>query len=147
MRFLLGMAVAACCSLGCATGIPPALLQAQLRESERWQRQYEEERARAEVLALELAAMEAAREVQRLEQAEAEQFQQVLREELARARAERHVLEEHNAQLQARERELTEMQEEMADVWFESALSRARRHSPAPAPVAAPAQGGQGASP
>jgi hypothetical protein len=75
----------------------------------------------------------------------------VLSEELVRLEVERHSLEEHNAQLQARQRQLAEMHEQMADVWFESALSRARRHSTqpeVPAPSRAPAPGGgQRASP
>jgi hypothetical protein len=82
-----------------------------------------------------------------LERAEAEQTRKVLNEELARLEAERHALEDHNAQLQARQRELAEMHEQMADVWFESALSRARRHSAPPEPPAPVRRGGQGASP
>ena len=122
-----------------------------MQEVEAWRRQYEEEHARSEELAQRLAATEAAMEALRLERAEAEQAEQVLSEELVRREVERHTLEEHNAQLQARQRELAEMHEQMADVWFESALSRARRHSaqqepPSPAPAPAPG-GGQGASP
>lgn len=126
-------------------------------EVEAWRRHYEEEHARAEELAQRLAATEAAMEALQLKSAEAEQAQQVLSEELVRGEVERHALEEHNAQLQARQRELTEIHDEMADVWFESALSRARRHSAQPessAPATAPATGlapapggGQGAAP
>ncbi|MDY7226771.1 hypothetical protein [Hyalangium rubrum] len=150
MRYLLLTTMVMGCALGCATpGVPPELLQTHLRESQRWQLQYEEEHARAEALAQQLAALEAALEVERLERAEAEQGRQALNEELlravVRAEAERQALEEHNAQLRVEQRELTEMHEEMSDVWFESALLRARRHNPAPAP-ASPA-GNASASP
>ncbi|MFL5349265.1 MAG: hypothetical protein ACJ8AT_31075 [Hyalangium sp.] len=138
MRYLFIAAVAAWWGVGCAT-VPPAALppvQVQVQESAEWQLLYEEERARSEELAQRLAAAEAALEVRRLENAEAEQSRQMLSEELAHVESERHLLEEHNAQLQARQKELAEMHEQMADVWFESALSRARRHSPPPEPPA-----------
>ena len=118
-----------------------------MQEADDWRLQYEEEHARSEELAQRLAAAEAAMEVQRLERAEAEQARQALSEELARLESERRVLEEHNAQLQARQRELAEMHEQMADVWFESALSRARRHSAPQEPPAPAPPGGQQASP
>lgn len=142
MRSLF-IAMVVVCGSGCAT-VPPAApssLPAQVQDADVWRRQYEEERARSEELAQRLAAAEAALEEVQLERSEAEQARQALNEELARLEAERHVLEEHNAQLQARQRQLAEMHEQMADVWFESALSRARRHSasqeaPVPAPPA-----------
>jgi predicted nuclease with TOPRIM domain len=118
-----------------------------VREAAEWRRQYEDERARTEELAQRLAAAESSLEELQLERAEAEQTRKVLNEELARLEAERHALEDHNAQLQARQRELAEMHEQMADVWFESALSRARRHSAPPEPPAPVRRGGQGASP
>jgi chromosome segregation ATPase len=118
-----------------------------VREADVWRRQYEEERARSEELAQRLAAAESALEEIQLERSEAEQARQALNEELARMEVERHALGEHNAQLQARQRELAEMHEQMADVWFESALSRARRHTASQeAPVPAP-PAGQQASP
>jgi septal ring factor EnvC (AmiA/AmiB activator) len=140
MRSLF-IAMVVACGSGCAT-VPPAApssLPAQGQEADVWRRQYEEERARSEELAQRLAAAESALEEVKLERSEAEQARQALNEELARLELERHILEEHNAQLQAKQRELAEMHEQMADVWFESALSRARRHSaPQEAPVPAP---------
>ncbi|MFP2899781.1 hypothetical protein ACLEQD_25875, partial [Corallococcus sp. 4LFB] len=57
-------------------------------------------------------------------------------EEEARLEAERHTLEEHNAQLLARQRELAALHEELSDVWYESALERARRRTQPPLPGA-----------
>lgn len=151
MRYLFIATVVAGWGVGCVTAPPaaPSPIPALVQEVEAWRRQSEEERARAEALAQQLAAAEAALEALQLERAEAERAQQVLSEELVRQVVERRALEEHNAQLQARQRELAEMHEQMADVWFESALSRARRHSvqqgpPAPAPAPG---GGQRTSP
>ncbi len=97
---LMLMATVAWCALGCATpGVSPVLLEAQRLQSEQWQRQYEEEHARAEALAARLAAVEAALELVRLERAEAEQARQSLSEDLVHAQSERTVLEEHNAVL------------------------------------------------
>jgi hypothetical protein len=151
MRHLFIATVVAGWGVGCAT-VPPAApspIPALVQEVEAWRRQCEEERARAEALAQQLAAAEAAMDALQLARAEAEQAQKVLREELVRQVVERRALEEHNAQLQARQRELAEMHEQMADVWFESALSRARRHSaqPEPSEPAPAAGGGQRASP
>ena len=138
MRYLFIAAVAAWWGLGCATVTPaaPPPVPVQAQEAGEWQLLYEEERARADELAMRLAAAESALEVRRLENAEAEQARQLVSEELARVESERRQLEEHNAQLQARQKELAEMHEQMADVWYESALSRARRHSPPPEPPA-----------
>lgn len=147
MRHLFIAMATAWWALGCAAGIPPALLQARTQEAERWQRQYEEERVRSEELAERLSAVESELERVANEHAEANQALQVLSEEVARLAAERDSLEEHNAQLQARQRELARLQEQLSDKWFESALSRARRHSPPPAPAATSPGGGQGASP
>lgn len=144
MRSLYMAAALAWLGTGCA-GIPPARLEAQVLETERWQRRYEEERERTEALAVRLAQAEAALETRQLERAEAEQERGLLAEELSRARSERHVLEEHNAQLRVRERELTELHEELSDVWYESAMSRARRHLPTQ-PVEG-SGGGNGAAP
>lgn len=149
MRYLFIITMAAGWGLGCAT-VPPAVppqIPALVREAETWRLQYEEERARSEELAQRLAAAESVLEELQLEQAEAEQARQALNEELARLEAERHTLEEHNAQLQVRQRELAEIHEQMADVWFESALSRARRHSSPQEPPAPAPQGEQQASP
>jgi septal ring factor EnvC (AmiA/AmiB activator) len=148
MRSLF-IAMVVACGSGCATAPPaaPSPLPAQEQEADVWRRQYEEERARSEELAQRLAAAESALEEIQLERSEAEQARRALNEELARQELERHILEEHNAQLQARQRELAEMHEQMADVWFESALTRARRHTaPQEAPVPAP-PAGQQASP
>ena len=153
MRYLFIAAVTAWWGLGCATVTPAALPPARTQDQdvEALQRRYEEARERSEELACRLAAAEAALEVRKLERAEDEQAEKALSEELARTESERHQLEEHNAQLQARQKELAEMHEQMADVWFESALSRARRHSappePPPDPPAPSSGGGQGASP
>jgi hypothetical protein len=144
MRYLYMAAALAWLGTGCA-GVPPARLQAQVLETERWQRRYEEERERSEALAVRLAGAEAALEAREQERAEAERergwLADELARELARARSERHVLEEHNAWLRVRERELTELHEELSDVWYESAMSRARRHLPAH-PVEASGGGG-----
>jgi hypothetical protein len=149
MRYLFIITMAAGWGLGCAT-VPPAVpsqIPALVREAETWRLQYEEERVRSEELAQRLAAAESALEELQLERVEAEQARQALNEELARLEAERHTLEEHNVQLQVRQRELAEMHEQMADVWFESALSRARRHSTPQEPPAPAPQGEQQASP
>lgn len=129
MRYLYMAAALGLLGAGCAT-IPPELLQAQVRETEQWQRQYEAERERSDSLAMRLAEVEAALEAREQERADAEQALKLMREELERAHTERLVLEENNAQLRVQQRELTEMHEELSDVWFESALSRARRHRP-----------------
>jgi hypothetical protein len=149
MRYLFIAAVSAWWGLGCATVTPAALPQSRLQEqeTEAWQRRYEEARERSEELACRLAAAEAALEVRKLERAESALAEQALSEELARAESERRLVEEHNVQLQARQKELAEMHEQMSDVWFESALSRARRHSAPPEPPAPSSGGGQGASP
>ncbi|ADO69585.1 uncharacterized protein STAUR_1781 [Stigmatella aurantiaca DW4/3-1] len=143
MRFLFICAVA-WGVLGCAQGIPPARLQAHMRAAEQWQRQYQEERAHTEALAERLAAAEAALERVSSELAEADQARQVLNEELERSEVERHTLEDFITHLQAQKRELSvmheelsEMHEELSDVWYESALSRARRYSPPPPPAPA----------
>jgi chromosome segregation ATPase len=145
MRYLYMAAALAWLGAGCA-GITPAQLRAQVLEAERWQRQYEEQREHAEALAMRLAQAEAALEVARLERAEVALERLLAADELARAESELHALEEHNAQLRVRQRELTELHEELADVWYESALSRARRHLPA-RPVEPAAGGGNGAAP
>ncbi|WP_224361151.1 hypothetical protein [Hyalangium versicolor] len=149
MRYLLISAVVAWWGLGCATApvVAPLPIQPQVQEAEVWQRRYEEERARSDELGCRLAAAEAALELHQLERAEAEQAEQALSEELARAESERRALEELNQQLHVQQRELAEMHEQMSDVWFESALSRARRHSPPPEPPAPSSGSGQGASP
>jgi vacuolar-type H+-ATPase subunit I/STV1 len=132
MRYLRFVTALAWLGVGCA-GIPPARLEAQVLEAERWRREYEAERERTEVLAARLAALESAMERLALERAEAEQGRAVVLEELVRTEADRHALEEHNTQLLALERqlnelkELKEMHEELSDVWYESALERARR--------------------
>lgn len=149
MRYLFIAIMTAGWGLGCATVPPAAPSQppALVREAEARQRQYEEERERSEALAQRLAEAESAQELLRLERAEAEQARQALSEELARLEAEHQALEEHYAQLQARQRELAQMHEQMADGWFESALSRARRHSAPPEPPAPAPSGAQRASP
>ena len=137
MRSLRLVTAVAWLGVGCA-GIPPAQLEAQVLEAERWRREYEAERERAELLAARMAALESALERLALERAEAEQGRAVLLEELVRTEADRHALEEQNAQLLALERqlnelkELKEMHEELSDVWYESALERARRRMQPP---------------
>ncbi|WP_434387277.1 hypothetical protein [Melittangium boletus] len=117
---------------------------------ERWRARYLAESERAEALAVRLAAAESALEVVVHERAESirltrQVMQERLQEEQDRAAAERHSLVEHNAHLVTRQRELTAIQEEVEDVWFQSALSRARRRSqpqgaPSPAvPAPSPA--------
>jgi hypothetical protein len=71
-----------------------------------------------------------------------------LEEDLDRAAAARHSLAEHNAQLVSRQRELTALQEELEDVWYQSALSRARRRSqPQPSQQSSSAQEPEGSPP
>jgi chromosome segregation ATPase len=147
MRSLRLVTAVAWLGVGCA-GIPPARLEAQVLEAERWRREYEAERERNEALAARLAALESSIERLSLERAEAEQGRAVLLEELVRNEADRHALEEQNAQLLSLERqlnelkELKEMHEELSDVWYESALERAKRRmqpprEPGPPPDAA----------
>ncbi|CAM3080522.1 hypothetical protein G4177_04865 [Corallococcus sp. ZKHCc1 1396] len=141
MRHLLVAWSMAWLGLGCAATIPLERLQAQVLETERWQRDFQAERERTEVLAAKLAALESALEElaqQRAEaeqaRAEAEQGRSAAVDELARLETERHALEEHNAQLLARQRELAALHEELSDVWYESALERARRRTQPPLP-------------
>ncbi|MCY1044219.1 hypothetical protein OV208_23070 [Corallococcus sp. bb12-1] len=141
MRHLLVAWSMAWLGLGCAATIPPERLQAQVLETERWQREYQSERDRTEVLATKLAALESALEELAQERAEAEQARAEAEQgrstavdELARLETERHALEEHNAQLLARQRELAALHEELSDVWYESALERARRRTQPPLP-------------
>ena len=119
-------------------------------EVEQWRRRYEEGREREEALAVKLAAAESALEELAQERADAAQLSRLWDAERVRAAAERHVLNEHNTQLMIRQRERAALQEELEDVWFQTALSRARRLSqpegplepvpppPVPAPVATP---------
>ena len=143
MRHLLVAWSVASLGVGCAATIPPERLQAQVLETERWQREYQSERERTEALAAKLAALESALEELAQERAEAEQARAeaeqaraTAAEELARLETERHTLEEHNAQLLARQRELAALHEELSDVWYESALERARRRTQPPLPGA-----------
>lgn len=133
MRFLwCATAAVAWLATGCAR-ITPERLEAQVQESMRWQREYQLERERSEAVAVKLAALEATIERLIQERAEVEQGRVALLEELVRTEADRHALEEHNTQLLARERELNElreMHEQLSDVFYESALERARRRLP-----------------
>ncbi len=137
MRSLRLVKAVAWLAVGCA-GVPPVQLDPQVQETERWRREYEAERERTEALAVRLAALEASMERLALERAEAEQGRAVVLEELVRTEADRHALEEHNAQLLTLERqlnelkELKEMHEELSDVWYESALERAKRRTQPP---------------
>jgi hypothetical protein len=150
MRYLRLVTAVAWLGVGCA-GIPPARLEAQVLETARWRQQLEVERERTEALAARLAALESALERLTLERAEAEQGRAAVVEELVRTEAERHALEEHNAQLLALERklhelkELKEMHEELSEVWYESALERARRRLHPPLESAPPAGNGTAA--
>ncbi|QSQ20056.1 hypothetical protein JY651_32915 [Pyxidicoccus parkwayensis] len=138
MRSLRLVTAVAWLGVGCAGRITPAQLEAQVLEAERWQREYTAERERTEALAMRIAALESRLERLTLERAEAEQGRAAVLEELVRTEADRHALEEHNAQLLALERqlnelkELKEMHEELSDVWYESALERARRRMQPP---------------
>ncbi|NBD07640.1 MULTISPECIES: hypothetical protein [Corallococcus] len=141
MRHLLVAWSMASLGVGCAATIPPEVLQAQVLETERWQREYQAERERTESLAAKMAALESALEELAQERAEAEQARaeaeqarSTTADELARLETERHALEEHNAQLLARQRELAALHEELSDVWYESALERARRRTQPPLP-------------
>jgi hypothetical protein len=136
MRFLFIVVVAGGLGAGCAN---PRVCSQPLvsAEVERLQRRYQEERERAEALAVRLAGAESALEAAAQERAESAQLTHLLEDELGRAEAERHSLAEHNAQLVSRQRELTALREESEDVWYQSALSRARRRSQ-PRPSQAP---------
>lgn len=98
-------------------------------------------------LAVRLARAESALEAAAQERAEAAQLTRLLEEDLDRAAAARQSLVEHNAQLVTRQRELTALQEELEDVWYQSALSRARRRSQPPPQQPPSAQEPEGASP
>jgi hypothetical protein len=111
-------------------------------EVERWERRYQEERERAEALAVRLSQAESALEAAEQERAESAQLARVLEEALTRVAAERHSLVEHNAQLVTRQRERTALQAELDDVWYQTALSRARRRSQPPAPSSSGDTGG-----
>jgi predicted nuclease with TOPRIM domain len=122
--------VVAVCALGVGCAAPRVCTQPQVSsEVERWRQRYQEERARAEALAVRLAEVEGALAAEAQARAESERLSRQLEEELARVVAERQSLAEHNAQLMSRQRELTARQEELEDVWYQSALSRARRRS------------------
>lgn len=142
MRYLRLVTAMAWLTAGCV-GVPRERLEAQAQEAERWRRESEAQHERAEALAARLAALEAAMERLALERAEAEHSRAVLLEELVRTEADRHALEEQNAQLLALERELNELKqlkvahEELSDVWYESALERARRRVSAQPPKGA----------
>jgi len=142
MRFLFIAVVAGGVGVGCAT--PRVFSQPQvLAEEERWRQRYQEECERSEALAVRLAQAESALETADQERTESAQLTRLLEEELGRTVAERNSLAEHNAQLMSRQRELTalqEKQEEMEDVWYQSALSRARRRSQPHTPPASSAQ-------
>lgn len=140
MRYLFIALAAGGLGVGCAT--PRVSSQPQVSvEVERWQRRYQEERERSEALAVRLAQAESALEAAAQERVESAQLNQLLEESLARVAAERHSLVEHNAQLVTRQRALTAMQEELDDVWYQSALSRARRRSQPPASSSVEAAG------
>ena len=128
MRYLFISMVVWAVGTGCATprmvAAPPVS-----EDVDPWKRRYEEERERVEALAVRVAELESALESQKQERAESVLLPPLWREELDRVRAERHSLVEHNAQLVTKQRELTAIQEELEDVWYQSALSRARRRS------------------
>jgi chromosome segregation ATPase len=134
MRYLFIAMMVGGLGVGCAT--PRVCAQPQVAsEVALWQRRYEEERARAETLTVRLTQAQSALETAAQEHAESAQRSRQLEEELARVVAERQALAEHNAQLMSRQRELTARQEELDDVWYQSALSRARRRTqPRPPP-------------
>ncbi|NTX05166.1 hypothetical protein HUA74_11920 [Myxococcus sp. CA051A] len=143
MRFLWFATAVAWLATGCAR-ITPERLEAQVQETLRWQREYQVERERTEAVAMRLAALEATIERLTQERAEVEQGRLALMEELVRTEADRHALEEHNTQLLARERELNElreMHEQLSDVFYESALERARRRLPSARQPDAPEAG------
>lgn len=140
MRYLFIALAAGGLGVGCAT--PQVSSQPQVSvEVERWQRRYQEERERAEALAVRLAQAESALEAAAQERIESAQLNQLLEESLARVAAERHSLVEHNTQLMTRQRERTALQEELDDVWYQTALSRARRRSQPPVPSSVEAAG------
>lgn len=128
MRYLFIALAAGGLGVGCAT---PRVSSEPLMsvEVERWQGRYQEERERAEALAVRLAEAESALEAAAQERAETAQLNRLLENELGREAAVRHSLVEHNAQLVTRQREMTALREELEDVWYQAALSRARRRS------------------
>ena len=105
---------------------------------EDWKGRYLAACEREERLAMRLAALESALEEQAQERAEAAQLTRLMAAELGRAAAERQMLSEHNAQLKSQQREMSALQEELEDVWYQSALSRARRIQPEPLPEPPP---------
>lgn len=138
MRYFFIALAASGLGVGCAT--PRVSSEPQMSvEVARWQGRYQEERERAEALAMRLAQAESALEAAAQERAETAQLTQLLEDELGRAAAVRHSLVEYNAQLVSRQREMTALQEELEDVWYQAALSRARRRSQ-PQPTQEPSQ-------
>lgn len=145
MRYLF-IAAAVLAGTGC---VSVRQWQDSLHQGEQWRRAYEEERARREALETQLAELESALEAQGHARMEAEQAVVAFEAEQARTEAELRALEEQHeqleerhAQLQAQQRRMAELQEQQADVWYQVALSRARRRSlpplprpPAPRPV------------
>jgi len=139
MRYLFLVMVAGGLGVGCATPLGSSRAPVSA-EVERWQQLYQEERERTEELAVRLAEAESALEAAAQERADSAQLRRLLKAELGREAAERQSLAEHNAQLVSRQRELTMQQEELEDVWYQSALSRARRRGQTPSSQAPTAQ-------
>lgn len=145
MRYLFIAVLGGLLGVGCVTPRGPVTPPVS-EDVEDWKGKYLEVREREEALAVRLAAVESALEQLAQERAEAAQLTHLLEVELGRVAAERHQLSEHNAQLLSRQRELSALQEELEDVWYQSALSRARRRiqldmppePPRPAPAVTP---------
>ena len=147
MRYLFIVVLGGALGVGCRT--PQVAVRPQVSgdvEVEDWKGRCLEAREREEALAVRLAAAESALEQRAQERVEAAQLTHMLEVELSRSAVERHLLSEHNAQLMSRQRELSALQEELEDVWYQSALSRARRRieldshpePPHPAPAITP---------
>jgi chromosome segregation ATPase len=135
--------------LGTGCVVSRAHYDRQVAEARSWAETARRERARADALERQLQALserlvdlEAARARLAAERVAVQVQVRGLREGLLLSEEKRRLLEEHVAQLAARERQLEALHSELSNVWFDAALSRARRRSqrPAPAPV-------QGATP
>lgn len=133
----------ACALLWLGTGciVPRAMYDARVEEARVAAERVGAESARAHALEERLSVLAAALERLTVERVALRAQLRELEEGLAFSEEKRRGLEEQNAHLAARERQLEALHSELADVWFNSALSRAKRRSQRASP-AAPVLGG-----
>ncbi|MBF5043659.1 hypothetical protein FGE12_14785 [Aggregicoccus sp. 17bor-14] len=124
-----------------AACVPAGRYRAQLAEAERLRAQLEAGREEEQRLLNALATLESAQEALEAERAEAAQEAELLSLDLRASEADRRELEEHAQQLEQRERELSTLHDQMSELWYRQALTRARRGS-APPPLSPPQEAG-----